>query len=416
MYALIDCNNFYVSCERIFNPSLEGIPVVVLSNNDGCIISRSNEAKALGLKIGEPVFKRKDVIEKNNVKVYSSNYALYGDISQRVMETLRKFTPQIEIYSIDEAFLDLSGIVIEPKSYGTTIRAEIQKNIGMPVGVGIAPTKSLAKIANHIAKKRDGVFVISSERERDWALRNTSIDDVWGIGRQYTVLLKRMNINTAHDFTQLSTDWIRNHMTVTGHRLRDELMGKPCISIETVMQAKKSIATTRAFGKKISDIENLREAVSTYAVKCAGKLRRQKSVASFLTIFIHTDPFSEREKYVSKSLTLTLPVPSNSDMVLVEAALLGLKQIYQSGLLYKKAGVIVSGISSDAAIQGNLFYQEDNDKQNSISQVSDFLNDRYGRGTVRLAIQGSGREWKLKQEKLSPGFTSKWNEILDVKV
>ena len=415
MYALIDCNNFYVSCERIFNPALEGIPVVVLSNNDGCIISRSNEAKALGLKMGEPVFKRKDIIEKNNVKVFSSNYALYGDISQRVMDTLRSFTPQIEIYSIDEAFLDLSGFSLNFEEYGKKIRNEILKRIGMPVGVGVAPTKSLAKIANHIAKKRDGVFVISTERERDWALRNTPIDDVWGIGRQYTTLLKRMGINTAFEFTQLSTDWIRNHMTVTGHRLREELLGKPCLSIETVMPAKKNIATTRAFGKKISDLNFLREAVSTYAVKCAGKLRRQKSVASFITVFIHTDPFSEREKYISRSLTLTLPIPSNSDMIIAKAALYALSQIFQPNLLYKKAGVIVSGITSDVAIQGNLFVQHDNEKLSSISQVSDYLNTRYGKGTVQLAIQGSGREWRLKQEKLSPGYTTKWNDILDVK-
>ena len=415
MYALIDCNNFYVSCERIFNPALEGVPVVVLSTNDGCIISRSNEAKALGLKMGEPVFKRKDVIEKNNVKVFSSNYALYGDISQRVMDTLRSFTPQIEIYSIDEAFLDLSGFSLNFEEYGKKIRNEILKRIGMPVGVGVAPTKSLAKIANHIAKKREGVFIISTERERDWALRNTPIDDVWGIGRQYTTLLKRMGINTAFEFTQLSTDWIRNHMTVTGHRLREELLGKPCLSIETVMPAKKNIATTRAFGKKISDLNFLREAVSTYAVKCAGKLRRQKSVASFITVFIHTDPFSEREKYISRSLTLTLPIPSNSDMIIAKAALYALSQIFQPNLLYKKAGVIVSGITSDVAIQGNLFVQHDNEKLSSISQVSDYLNTRYGKGTVQLAIQGSGREWRLKQEKLSPGYTTKWNDILDVK-
>ncbi|HOP04632.1 MAG TPA: Y-family DNA polymerase [Tenuifilaceae bacterium] len=415
MYALIDCNNFYVSCERIFNPALEGVPVVVLSNNDGCIISRSNEAKAIGLKMGEPVFKRKDEIEKHQVRVYSSNYALYGDISQRVMDTLRSFTPQLEIYSIDEAFLDLSGIEVDFGDYGKKIRSAIFKRIGMPVGVGIAPTKSLAKVANHIAKKREGVFVIASERERDWALRNTPIDDVWGIGRQYTTLLKRMGISSAFEFTQLSTDWIRKHMTVTGHRLREELLGNPCLSVESVMPAKKNIATTRAFGKKISDVEYLREAVSTYAVKCAGKLRRQKSVAAFLTVFIHTDPFSEKERYISRSLTLTLPIPSNSDMILAKAALHGLSQIFQPNLLYKKAGVIVSGISPNTAIQGNLFVQHDNEKLGSISQVSDYLNARYGSGTVKLAIQGSGREWRLKQEKLSPGYTTRWNDILNVK-
>ena len=290
MLALVDCNNFYVSCERIFNPSLEGIPVVVLSNNDGCIISRSNEAKALGFKMGEPVFKRRDLIEKHNVKVYSSNYALYGDISHRVMNTLRNYSPMVEIYSIDEAFLDLTGINTNLTKFGQTIRNQILKNIGMPIGIGIGATKSLAKVANKIAKKDRGVFAIETENQRLWALENTHIEDVWGVGRRYAVLLKKHGVNTALDFTKLSTDWIRNHMTVVGHRLRDELLGKPCIAMETVMQPKKNNATTRAFGKKLSDIGYIREAVSAHATSCAAKLRRQKSVARFVTVFIHTDP------------------------------------------------------------------------------------------------------------------------------
>ena len=416
MYALVDCNNFYVSCERIFNPSLEGVPVVVLSNNDGCIISRSNEAKALGLKMAEPVFKRKDIIEKHNVKVYSSNYALYGDISHRVMNTLREFTPMIEIYSIDEAFLDLTGINENLKNYGERIRADLLKKLGMPIGVGIGATKSLAKVANRIAKKRDGVFVIENERDRDWALRNTPIEDVWGIGRQYAVLLKRHNINTAHDFTQIGTEWIRSNMTVMGHRLKEEMLGKPCIPIETMMPAKKNIATTRAFGKKLSDYNLLREAVSSHATACAHKLRRQKSVANFVTVFIHTDPFSDKQKYVSKSVTLTLPIASNFDAILAKAALYGLKNIYQEGLLYKKAGVIVSGISAQDAVQGNLFVSHDADKLNAVSQVTDYLNARYGRKTLSIAVMGSSKEWKLKQEKLSPGYTTRWDEILNIQV
>jgi DNA polymerase V len=414
MYALVDCNNFYVSCERIFNPSLEGLPVVVLSNNDGCIISRSNEAKALGLKMGEPVFKRKDVIEKHNVKVFSSNYALYGDISHRVMTILRDYSPMIEIYSIDEAFLDVTGISEQLKDYGERIRSDMLKKLGMPIGVGFGATKSLAKVANKIAKKRDGVFVIETERDRDWALRNTPIEDVWGVGRRYAVLLKRHNINTAFEFTQLNTEWIRGNMTVVGHRLKEELKGNPCIAIETMMPPKKNIATTRAFGKKLSDIEPLREAVSSHATTCAHKLRRQKSVARYLTIFIHTDPFSETQKYVSKSVTITLPIASNSDSILAKAALFGLKNIFQKGLLYKKAGVIVSGISTHSAIQGNLFENFDTDKLNAVSQVTDYLNARYGKKTVSIAVMGSSKEWKLKQEKLSPGYTTRWEDILDV--
>lgn len=414
MFALVDCNNFYVSCERIFNPLLEGIPVVVLSNNDGCIISRSNEAKALGLKMGEPVFKRKDLVEQHKVKVYSSNYALYGDISHRVMNTLNNYSPMVEIYSIDEAFLDVTGIIADFTKYGQAIRSKIQKDIGMPIGVGIGPTKSLAKIANKIAKKHRGVFAIESENQRLWALQNTAVEDIWGVGRRYAVLLKKHGVNTALDFTNLSTDWIRRHMTVQGHRLKEELLGKSCIALETVMQPKKNIATTRAFGKKLSDINPISEAVSTHATKCAAKLRRQKSVARFVTIFIHTDPFSETQKYVSRSITATLPVASNSDLVIAKASLAGLNEIFIPNLLYKKTGVIVSEISSEKVIQQNLFEQLDSERLNAVSQVTDYLNARYGDKTIKLAVQGSSREWKLRQEKLSPGYTTRWDDIMNV--
>ena len=414
MYALVDCNNFYVSCERIFNPRLDGIPVVVLSNNDGCIISRSNEAKALGLKMGEPVFKRKELIEQHKVKVFSSNYALYGDISHRVMNTLRDFSPFVEIYSIDEAFLDLKGICSNLTAYGQNIKKTIQKNIGMPIGVGIAPTKSLAKIANRIAKKRSGIFAIESENQRLWALANTPVEDVWGVGRRYAVLLKKHGVSTALDFTNLSTDWIRRHMTVQGHRLKEELQGKSCIDLETVMQPKKNIATTRAFGKKLSDIEQIKESVSSHATSCAAKLRRQKSVARFVTVFIHTDPFSETQKYVSRSITVTLPEASNSDFVLAKAAIAGLHKIFIPNLLYKKAGVIVSEIGPESAIQRNLFESYDTERLNSVSQVTDYLNARYGKSTVKLAVQGGSRDWKLKQEKLSPNYTTRWEDLMEV--
>jgi len=415
MYALVDGNNFYVSCERVFNPSLEGKPVVVLSNNDGCIISRSNEAKALGLKMAEPVFKRKDVIEKNKVEVFSSNYTLYGDMSNRMMSTLQTFTPDIEVYSIDEAFLNLAGMHIDLVEYGNKIRNTVYKNIGIPVGVGIACTKTLAKIANKISKKHSGVFVIDSDRVRDWALRNTPIEDVWGIGRQYTKMLMKNGINTAFDFSQLDANWVRGKMTVVGQRTRDELLGKPCITLDTMVRAKKNIATTRAFGKKLSDINIIAEAVATHAVRCAEKLRRQRSVASYLTIFIHTDPFSQNERYIYNSLTITLPMPSNTNHELAKAALEGLKRIYCPKLLYKKTGVIVSGISSDTFVQGNLFEVGSNEKYKSISKLADELNSRYGRDKLKLAVQGNHKDWKLKQEKLSPRYTTQWDELLKVK-
>ena len=364
--------------------------------------------------MGEPIFKRKELIEQHNVKVFSSNYTLYGDISHRVMNTLRDFSPFIEVYSIDEAFLDLKGINTNLTAYGQNIKKTVQKNIGMPIGVGIAPTKSLAKIANRIAKKRNGVLAIESENQRLWALANTAVEDIWGVGRRYAVLLKKHGVNTALDFTNLSTDWIRRHMTVQGHRLKEELLGKPCIDLETVMQPKKNIATTRAFGKKLSDIEQIKESVSSHATSCAAKLRRQKSVARFVTVFIHTDPFSETQKYVSRSITVTLPEASNSDVVLAKAAIAGLSKIFIPNLLYKKAGVIVSEIGPQSAIQRNLFENYNTEKLTSVSKVTDFLNAKYGKSTVKLAVQGSSRDWKLKQEKLSPSYTTRWDDIMEV--
>jgi DNA polymerase V len=415
MFALVDGNNFYVSCERVFAPGLEGRPVVVLSNNDGCIISRSNEAKALGLKMAEPVFKRRDLIKEHNIKVFSSNYTLYGDMSNRMMKILRTFTPSIEIYSIDEAFLDLRGMNCNYPDYGLKIRKTVLKNIGIPVGVGFGRTKSLAKIANKIAKKQNGVFVIDSERIQDWALRNTAIEDVWGVGRQYARLLQLKGIKTAYDFTQLDTAWIRKNMTVMGQRLKEELLGTSCIPIESFIPAKKNIATTRAFGKKISDVNVITEAVANHAVRCAEKLRKQKSNAVYVTVFIHTDPFSENEKYVSNSITITLAMATNSNNEIAMAAITGLKKIYRPNLLYKKAGVIVGGITSDLYVQGNLFEGERNLAFKKMSKVLDLLNARYGRDSVKLAVQGSSREWHLRQENLSPRYTTNWKEILKIK-
>jgi DNA polymerase V len=415
MFALVDGNNFYVSCERVFNPSLDNKPVIVLSNNDGCIISRSNEAKALGLKMGEPVFKRKDIIEKSNVTVFSSNYTLYGDLSNRMMKILATFTPEIEIYSIDEAFLNFQGFQYNLNEYAIKIKNTIYKSIGIPISIGIGQTKTLAKIANKIAKKHNGIFIIDSERIRDFAIRNTPIGDVWGIGRQYFKMLSNMGVISAYDFSLLDSHWIRKNMSITGLRIKEELLGRSCVPLETIMQPKKNIATTRAFGKKLSDINIISEALSTHAVRCAEKLRKQKSIAQFVTVFIHTDPFSEKEKYVYKTITITLPIASNTNNELAKAALKGLKDIFQSGLLYKKTGVIVSGISTENHIQGNLFEGANNSRLKKVSKVTDSLNIRYGRDKVKLAVQGNKKEWKLRQENLSPRYTTRWDELLKVK-
>ena len=414
MFALVDGNNFYVSCERVFNPKLEGRAVVVLSNNDGCVISRSNEAKALGIKMAEPYFQHKDLYASNDVTAFSSNYTLYGDMSNRMMTILRNFTPDLEIYSIDEAFLNLEGINANMHDYGKIIRATILKNIGIPVGVGIGSTKTLAKVANKIAKKTEGVFVIDSEEVRVSSLKQTLIEDVWGIGRQYARKLQSMNIVTAYDFSRLDPNWVLHNMTVVGHRTWEELNGKPCIPIEAMFQPKKNIATTRSFGKRLNDIDRIAQAVATHSVRCAEKLRKQHSVANFVTVFIHNDPFSKTEKYFYQSITITLPVASNSNNDIVNAAICGLKKIFKPTIFYKKSGVIVSGISSDDFVQGNLFETVDNSRQKKISQLSDRINHRYGQDTLKLAVQGGNNDWKLRHDKLSPCYTTRWEELLKV--
>lgn len=413
MIGLADCNNFYVSCERVFRPDLEGKPVVVLSNNDGCVISRSNEAKQLGIKMGEPAFKRDSFLRANNVYCFSSNYALYGDMSQRVMDTLRSEIPEIEVYSIDESFLNLDGI---PNLYEflTHLRQKLLRNTGIPVGIGAGDTKSLAKIANKEAKQT-GVFIIENDAVRKAILKNTPIGKVWGIGRQYQKMLLRHQIDNALIFSQLDEHWVKKNMTVAGHRILRELNGEPCIIFEQQPQAKKVIATTRAFGKKLTDKEIIKEAIATHAVRCAEKLRKQHSAANLLTLFIHTDPFSETEKFYYKSQTVILEVASNDNVLLVKAAFKALEKIFKQGLLYKKVGVIVDGIVPENQLQGNLFYEKDMERHNIISAVSDSINRRYGRDTLKLAAQGKGKEWKLRQEKLSKNYTTRLEDIIQVK-
>lgn len=418
MYALVDANNFYVSCEKVFNPKLEGKPIIVLSNNDGCIISRSDEAKALGLKMAEPAFNKKQYLMENKVSVFSSNYALYGDISNRIIRVLETFTPRIEVYSIDESFLDLTGFEYDNlEKLGSEIKRTVKQYIGIDVTVGISKTKALSKIANKLAKNNksySGVCVLNTSRDIDCALRNTQIGDIWGIGRQYHKFLKSNDILTAHDFINTNDNWIRKYITVVGLRLKKELQGISCIPLETVLPAKKAIATTRGFGKMVTDVTYLKEAVSTYATRCSEKLRKQNSVCNMLTVFIHTDPFSN-DKYQYLSKTMHLDVSTNSQIELSKFALKGLKMIYKEGLRYKKAGVIVDGLESANNIQTGLYSNIDIGAQNRISEASDHINQKYGRDKLKLAIQGDGKEWKLKQEMLSGKFTTQWNDIIKIK-
>ena len=416
MFALVDCNNFYVSCERVFNPKLEGKPVVVLSNNDGCIIARSEEAKRLVLKMAEPAFKKYAFLQENNVHIFSSNYTLYGDMSARVSQTLSDFVPEIEIYSIDEAFLNLSGFKGDPEEFAKRIIQTVHQNTGIPISIGIGPTKTLAKIGNKAAKQTGGIFIIRNDRHRDSLIRNTPIDKVWGIGKQYGVLLRKTGVKTAFDYTLLDDNWLRIKMKVMGLRIKQELLGEPCIQLELLMPQKKAIATTRAFGKKTSEHSVLKEAVSTYAVRCAEKLRKQHSVANLLTVFIHTDPFNPADPQINKSKTVSLPVATNNNIELVKYSLFCLNEIYSPDFRYKKAGVIVEGLQSEEQIQSNIFDITNHDKFKKLARALDKINYEFGRDKIKLAVQGDGKKWKLRQEKLSKRYTTNWNDIIEVKL
>lgn len=418
MYALADCNNFYASCERVFNPSLIGRPIVVLSNNDGCVIARSNEAKAVGIKMAQPAYQIKEIVEKYNVAVFSSNYTLYGDMSHRVMNVLNSFTPDIEIYSIDEAFLGLHGFEhLDLLEYARTIKKTTTQSTGIPISLGIAKTKTLAKVANHLAKKNPelkGVFLINTEEDRISTLKRTEIDDVWGIGRQYTKFLLKYGVKTAYDFSRLPDEWVRKNMSVVGLKTKKELLGIPCVDLEHITPQKKSICTSRSFGEMQTELEYLQEAVASFANACAHKLRKQNSCAELVMVFIHTNFFRNDLPQYSMTKTATLPVASNSSIEIAHYALQALRSIYRKGYKYKKAGVIVSGISSANNIQMSIFDNVDRDKHKRAMLAMDSMNDRYGRNIVKLAAQGSGHNWKLVREKLSPNYTTQWNDIITI--
>ncbi len=416
MFALVDCNNFYASCERIFNPTLNGKPIVVLNNNDGCVISRSNEAKVF-VPMGAVAFKYKEIFKQNNINVFSSNYALYGDISNRVMNTLREFTPDIEIYSIDEAFLQFTGFEnYDLNDYCLTIRQRVKKVVGMPVSIGVAPTKALSKVANKIAKKftdrTNGVYVIDTEEKRIKALKWTKIEDVWGVGRQISKRLQAIKVFTAYDFVNLNDNYVKTNFSVVELRLKHELEGKQRLFLDEVAN-KKAIATTRSFESTITDIENLKERVSTFAVSCAEKLRKQNSHCNLLTVFIQTNRFNSEQPQHNKSIVLHFPYATNSSITISQFAMKGLEAIYQKGFYFKKAGVIVSGITPQNEKQMNLFIDE-NPKHKNLMRTIDKLNTSLGKKKIKLASQDLGRTWKMRQEKLSKRYTTNWNELLEV--
>lgn len=413
MFGLMDCNNFYASCERVFNPSLNGKPIVVLSNNDGCVIARSNEAKALGIKMGAPAYQIKDEILKYGISVFSSNYTLYGDMSARVMSILTSLAPEIEIYSIDEAFINLEGIT-QLQGIGADIVTKVYKGTGIPVSLGIAPTKTLAKVANKFAKKYPAyncLCIIDTEEKRIKALQLTEIGDVWGIGRRQAVKLEKQGVKTAFDFTQLPGSWVRKNMTVIGERTWKELKGVSCIEMEAAPPAKKQICTSRSFGKMVEDVDTLSEAIATHASTCAKKLRKQKAFATSIMVFIHTNNFREDLPQYWKNIVIKLPVPTSDTLEIVHYALQGLRSIFMQGYQYKKAGVIITEIVSSAQL--GLFDTIDREKREKLMQAIDKVNGEH-RQLVKLAVQGNGRDWKLKQEQLSQRYTTNINEILTI--
>lgn len=420
MYGLIDCNNFYASCERVFNPLLNGKPIVVLSNNDGCVIARSNEAKALGIQMGAPAFKMNEIIDNNHINVFSSNYTLYGDMSQRVMATIGRFSPDIEIYSIDEAFILFSGFEnYNLNDYGQIITQTVKRNTGIPVSLGIAPTKTLAKLASKIAKKQlqyKNVFLLQGADMINSTLKDFDISDIWGIGRQHAKFLNENGVYSAFDFVNKSKSWVRKNLTVVGERTWLELQGVPCISIEKEPSDKKQICTARSFGEMITDFEFIAEATANYAARCAYKLRKQDACAATLMVFLHTNQYRKDLPQYFKNRIVQLPVPTNNTAEIVKYAVLALRDIFKKGFHYKKAGVIITEIVSANCIQGDLFDTTNREKQQKLMVVIDKLNDVIGKDKIRLATQGYGKKWKLRQEKLSPCYTTRFEDIITVKV
>ena len=417
MLALADCNNFYASCERVFQPHLEGKPIVVLSNNDGCVIARSNESKALGIKMGVPVFQDKTIIEQHNIQVFSSNFTLYGDLSKRVMSSMRQEVKAMEVYSIDEVFMDFSGEG-SPLEKGIALKKKVQQHVGIPISIGIAPTKTLCKVAGLIAKKhtKTGVFVLQDKALIERALKWLPVAELWGVGRRHARMLDSVGIKTAYDLCRANDSWIRRRLSVVGLRMVKELRGIPCFPLEESASRKKNICTSRSFGKAVKQMEDLKEALSTYASTCAYKLRKQKSCASRISIFIHTNPFKPTDKQYKGFTSFVLDTPTNDSIELVRLALEGLEKIYRSDCTYKKAGVIVSDISPQQQQQLSLFDTLDRKKHQSIMTALDNISDKIGKNKVRLAVQGNGRQWKMKQEQLSPCYSTRIEDALKVYV
>ena len=414
--ALIDCNSFYVSCERLFNPKIKNVPVVVLSNNDGCVISRSTEAKKLGIKMGEPYFKVKELVKKNNVQIFSSNYSLYGDLSRRVMKVLKGFSDKIEIYSIDEAFIDLSHIKDENiEDYGKRIRERVLKWTGIPTSVGISCTKTLSKVANHVAKKnKTGVIFLKDNI--DDVLKNFDISDIWGVGRQLSKLYIKNGINNAYKLKNISNSWVKKSTNVLGAKTVMELRGIPCINLETEETKRKSCCVSRSFGRKVESLNKLKESITTHCLNAAEKIRNDNQTTRSITVFIRTSPFDKNRKYYSNSLTIDLPVATNNSLELVKVAIEGLKKIYKYGYFYQKAGVILSKLSEAGEKNLNLLTPILENKSQTLMKAIDVTNAKYGRNVISVAQAGINNSWKMRREHSSKIDTASFDSLPKISI
>ena len=417
--ALVDCNSFYVSCERLFNPKISQSPVVVLSNNDGCVIARSTEAKKIGIKMGEPYFKIKNIVTVNNVQVFSSNYALYGDISRRIMTILKNIFPVIEYYSIDEAFLDLSDMPIKNmNNFITDIKKTIYQSTGIPVSIGVGSNKTLSKIANHLAKRNlEGVIDLTKlpDEEINNVLKNIDIKDVWGVGRQLSILYKKNKINNAYELKYSSSSWIKKNTNVFGLKTVMELNGASCITLETSKQKKrKSCCVSKSFGKKVESFEKLKEAVVTHCLNAAEKIREDRQLVKSVIVFIRTSPF-DKHLFLSRSEKIDLAILTDDSMILSRACIDALKKIFAKGYRYQKAGVVFLGLVNNSEYGQNLFVDKNSQKSNSLMKAIDSMNVKFGRNSLTLADSGVGHCWKMRRDYSSKIDTSHFDFLPTVK-
>ena len=420
MFALVDCNNFYCSCERLFNPKLNGRPVIVLSNNDGCAISRSEEAKALGIAMASPAFIMKDLIDKHKVAVFSSNYTLYGDLSARIMETLSELVPGVEVYSIDEAFLDLHALSqTSLLELAFRIRRTVMKNIGIPVSIGVAPTKTLAKMANRHAKKHysdAAVFWAANPALMGEMLSATPVEQVWGIGNQQALFLSGAGFKTAADLAKAPEDWIEKNLSVKGLRLLFELRGIPAIAWEDSRATRRNICTSRSFGVRLSDKNRIAEALANYAASCAAKMRAEQTCCRCVEVFIQTNPHKTLETQYRRSIVVDLERASNHSGEIIKAALKGLDLIFKPGFRYMKCGITAKDLLPASSVQTSCYDLADHRKNHHIMVAMDQINSRMGGEFVRTAVQGFDRSYRLKTGFLSPRYTTRMKEILRIRI